>query len=253
MGAGRQAVDGRRRLGLGGRRRRPGRGRHRQAADQGLPGSRSAHRTRCCAATPGPPRCGPIQDAILDLHCVKGGDCTLTAWDPRGTRPIWTVPTGDIGFVLHALEPGPAGHPAADVAPGGRRRGRGAVPARDDRTARQRHRSGWSTPPPAGSCRTVTPGADQRIAVAGGRVLTVTGTAQDGTCYYAIAATDPPSGRHRVDARQAEPADRRERLVLQADPRPGRRVGRGARRRPGRPPGVDRRPRRPGAVARRQG
>jgi hypothetical protein len=36
--------------------------------------------------------------------------------------------------------------------------------------------------------RTVTPGDNQRIAVAGGRVLTVTGTAADGTCYYGVVA-----------------------------------------------------------------
>jgi outer membrane protein assembly factor BamB len=42
--------------------------------------------------------------------------------------------------------------------------------------------------------QTVSPGPDQRIAVTGGRVLTVTGTAQDGTCYYSVVATDPPGG-----------------------------------------------------------
>jgi hypothetical protein len=43
--------------------------------------------------------------------------------------------------------------------------------------------------------QTVTPGPDQRVSVTGGRVLTVTGIAQDGTCYYSVVATDPPSGR----------------------------------------------------------
>ena len=41
---------------------------------------------------------------------------------------------------------------------------------------------------------TATPARDQRIAVAGGRVLTVTGTAGDGTCYYGVVAADPPGG-----------------------------------------------------------
>jgi outer membrane protein assembly factor BamB len=42
--------------------------------------------------------------------------------------------------------------------------------------------------------RTVSPGSNQRISVAGGRVLSVTANAQDGTCYYSTTATDPPSG-----------------------------------------------------------
>jgi outer membrane protein assembly factor BamB len=43
--------------------------------------------------------------------------------------------------------------------------------------------------------QTVTPGPDQRVAVTGGRVLTVTGEAADGTCYYSVVATDPPAGK----------------------------------------------------------
>jgi outer membrane protein assembly factor BamB len=42
--------------------------------------------------------------------------------------------------------------------------------------------------------QTASPRSDQRVAVAGGRVLTVTGTARDGTCYYSAVATAPPSG-----------------------------------------------------------
>ena len=42
--------------------------------------------------------------------------------------------------------------------------------------------------------QTVRPGSDQRVAVAGGRVLTVTGNAADGTCYYGVVANDPPDG-----------------------------------------------------------
>jgi outer membrane protein assembly factor BamB len=42
--------------------------------------------------------------------------------------------------------------------------------------------------------QTVTPAVDQRVSVTGGRVLTVTGRAADGTCYYSVVATDPPEG-----------------------------------------------------------
>jgi hypothetical protein len=40
-----------------------------------------------------------------------------------------------------------------------------------------------------------TPGRDQRVAVVGSRILTVTGEATDGTCYYSVIAHDPPNGQ----------------------------------------------------------
>jgi hypothetical protein len=134
-----------------------------------------------------------FQDAVLDLHCVKGGDCTLTAWDPRGSRPMWTVPTGNIGFVLHASNPDlpdtqPLTSPqvAGDVAGAPFLPGMIGLP--DNGQVRVIDTAAGRI------VRTATPGTDQRIAVAGGRILTVTGTAQDGTCYYSTTATDPPSG-----------------------------------------------------------
>ena len=56
-----------------------------------------------------------------------------------------------------------------------------------------------------------------------------------------------------VAARRAQPAYRGQRLVLQAGAGPGRRLRRGARRRPARPAGADRGARRPDPVARREG
>jgi hypothetical protein len=133
------------------------------------------------------------QNAILDLHCAKVGDCELSAWDPHGSQPLWTVGTGGIGFVLNAGNPdlpdtrhltatgvdddvaGPSMMPSVIGLPDD-----GKVRVVDTATGKL--------------VQTATPGADQRIAVAGGRVLTVTGTAQDGTCYYGVVAVDPPSG-----------------------------------------------------------
>jgi len=132
------------------------------------------------------------RNALLDLHCAKGGDCQLTAWAPRGTKPLWTVDTGGIGFVLNAANP--------DL-PDTRQLTAARV---DDDVARPRLLPGLIGLPDDGKVRVVDtatgkvvqiaqPGLDQRIAIAGGRVLTVTGTAQDGTCYYGVVATDPPS------------------------------------------------------------
>lgn len=132
------------------------------------------------------------RNAILDLHCGKGSDCELTAWDPRGNAR-WRVSTGGIGFVLNAANPDlPDTHPltAQNI---------------DDDVAGPRYMPPLIGLPDDGKVRvidtatgklalTAQPGQDQRVAVAGGRVLTVTGTAADGTCYFGVVATDPPGG-----------------------------------------------------------
>ncbi|MET0415954.1 MAG: hypothetical protein ABW022_08040 [Actinoplanes sp.] len=133
------------------------------------------------------------QDAILDLHCAKGSECVLTAWDPDGRTPKWTLDTGGIGFVLNAANP--------DL-PDTRQLTAAQV---DDDVARPRMLPAVLGLPDDGQIRvvdtatgrvtrTVQPAADQWVAAAGGRILTVTGTAQDGTCYYGVTATDPPTG-----------------------------------------------------------
>ncbi|MFC7534945.1 PQQ-binding-like beta-propeller repeat protein [Actinoplanes sp. GCM10030250] len=131
------------------------------------------------------------QDAIVDLSCAGGNDCRLTAWDPRSGNQMWTVGTGGIGFVLDAANP--------DL-PDTRRLVTDDV---DDDVAGPQPMPGLLGFPDDGQVRvidtaggklvqTVRPARDQRIAVVGGRVLTVTGTARDGTCYYGVTATDPP-------------------------------------------------------------
>jgi outer membrane protein assembly factor BamB len=132
------------------------------------------------------------RNAIVDLHCGKGGACELTAWDPRGSVR-WRVSTGGIGFVLNAANPDlPDTNPmtAAGI---------------DDDVAGPRQMPALLGLPDDGKVRvidtatgklvqTAEPHADQRVAVAGGRLLTITGTAADGTCYYGVRATDPPGG-----------------------------------------------------------
>jgi len=133
------------------------------------------------------------QDAILDLRCAKAGDCELTDWDPRGSQPLWTVGTGGIGFVLNASNP--------DL-PDTRQ-----LPAQgvDDHVAGPAPVPGLIGLPNDGKVRVIdtatgkvvqvaSPGDEQRVAIAGGRVLTVTGTAADGTCYYGVVATTASGG-----------------------------------------------------------
>ncbi|GGL02868.1 hypothetical protein GCM10012284_41850 [Mangrovihabitans endophyticus] len=131
-------------------------------------------------------------NAILDLRCGKGAECELRAWDPRGSRPLWTIGTGGIGFVLNASNPDlpdtqVLSSPRADVKAAGPGQMPSLIGLPDDGHVRIVDTATGRV------VQTVTPQADQRIAVTGGRVLTVTGTAKDGTCYYDVAATDPPS------------------------------------------------------------
>ncbi|MDI6103837.1 hypothetical protein QLQ12_35005 [Actinoplanes sp. NEAU-A12] len=134
------------------------------------------------------------QNAIVDLSCSGGDDCRLTAWDPRAGTQLWSVGTGSIGFVLDAGNP--------DL-PDTRRLISGEV---DDDVAGPPLLPGLLGLPHDGEVRvidtatgrlvqTIRPEKDQRIAVVGGRVLTVTGTARDGTCYYDVVAGGPPGGR----------------------------------------------------------
>ena len=133
-------------------------------------------------------------NGILDLHCAKANECELTAWDPRGTQPLWTVPAPAIGFKLSADNPdlpdtqpltaervnshvaGPAQMPNLIGLPDGNK-------VRVVDTARGK------------AVQTVTQATNQRISVAGGRVLTVTGDARDGTCYYGVVASAPASNQ----------------------------------------------------------
>ncbi|WP_229067816.1 PQQ-like beta-propeller repeat protein [Actinoplanes sp. DH11] len=131
------------------------------------------------------------QDAIVDLTCARGDDCRLTAWDPKAGSQMWTADTGSIGFVLDAANP--------DL-PDTRRLISDDV---DDDVAGPPLLPGLLGFPHDGQIRvidtatgkpvrTLRPEEDQRVAVVGGRVLTVTGTSRDGTCYYGVVATDPP-------------------------------------------------------------
>jgi len=130
------------------------------------------------------------RNGLLDLHCAKGGDCELTAWDTKGNAR-WRVGTGGIGFVLDAANPdlpdtNPIGADGIDDNVAGPREMPDLIGLPDGHSVRVIDTAGGKL------VQTAQTGNDQRIAVAGGRVLTVTGTSADGTCYYGVVATDPP-------------------------------------------------------------
>ncbi|MCU7727234.1 PQQ-like beta-propeller repeat protein [Actinoplanes sp. KI2] len=127
---------------------------------------------------------------ILDLRCAKGGDCELTAWDTKGNAR-WRVSTGGIGWVLDAGNPdlpdtNPISADGIDDNVAGPRAMPDLIGLPDDHQIRVIDTANGKL------VQTAQPADGQRVAVAGGRVLTVTGTAGDGTCYFGVVATDPP-------------------------------------------------------------
>ncbi|GLY08071.1 PQQ-binding-like beta-propeller repeat protein [Actinoplanes sp. NBRC 101535] len=162
------------------------------------------------------------REAIVDLSCAGGGDCRITAWDPKTNTQRWSVESGSIGFVLDAANP--------DL-PDTRRLTADTV---DDDITGPPSMPGLLGFPDDGQIRvvdtatgrlaqTVRPTREQRIVVVGGRVLTVTGTARDGTCYYGVVATDPPSGQvvWQRDGLNLRTADNGSGCVQEHDPAGG--------------------------------
>lgn len=141
------------------------------------------------------------RNALLDVRCGDAKDCTLTAWDPRGSSPLWTAELPGVGFVLFADNP--------DLLD--------AKPLTARRVASEA--SGPVLMPPLlafpidGGIQVVDtalgrvvqdiqPDRRDRYVAVGGRVLRVQARAQDGTCYFTVTATDPGTGREawRLDA-----------------------------------------------------
>ncbi|XBP96800.1 PQQ-binding-like beta-propeller repeat protein [Micromonospora sp. CCTCC AA 2012012] len=134
------------------------------------------------------------RNALLDVRCVEATDCTLSAWDPRGTRPLWTAFLPGVHSGLLADNPdllgtrrlgaqridrGVAGPEAVPPLLGFPVDGR--VHVVDTATGRV--------------LQNVQPGRDERLAVIGGRLLRITATSRDGTCYFAISARDAATGQ----------------------------------------------------------
>jgi outer membrane protein assembly factor BamB len=133
------------------------------------------------------------RDAILDVRCHSSKDCTLTEWDPRATEPTWTVEMPGVGFVLFADNPGlkevrpMTAQRIADHAGGPETMPRLLGFPIDGNTYVVDTSQGKVLPE-------VKPGRRDQIVVVGGRVLRITATAGDGSCYFQVAASDAVTG-----------------------------------------------------------
>ncbi|MFI7431034.1 hypothetical protein ACIBPB_28980 [Micromonospora sp. NPDC049836] len=164
------------------------------------------------------------RDLLLDVRCVAATDCTLSAWEPRGTRPLWTAFLPGVHSGLLADNPELLGTRRLDA------------PRIDDGVAGPE-----DVPPLLGFpvdgrvhvvdtatgrvLQNVQPGREERLAVIGGRLLRIRATSRDGSCYFDISAVDPATGqqvwrRTGVNLRTADYAG----CVQREDPQGARNV-----------------------------
>ncbi len=148
------------------------------------------------------------RNLLLDARCVTPTDCTLSAWDPRGTAPLWTafmpgVRSGLLGDNPGLLDTrrldavrideeaaGPEPVPALLGFPVD-----GRVHVLDTATGRV--------------LTDIEPGRDERLSVVGGRLLRITARSEEGSCLFTISGRDPVTGqeawqRAGVNLRTAE-------------------------------------------------
>jgi hypothetical protein len=133
------------------------------------------------------------RDAMLDVRCTGAKDCILTAWEPQGSAPQWTVRLPGIGAVLFADNPELLG--ARPVS---------ARHVNDDAAGPEPMPQLLGFPingrvylvdTAAGTgLSDFEPDRTDRIAVVGGRVLRVQARSSDGTCYFTVTATDGVAG-----------------------------------------------------------
>ncbi|WP_374251108.1 hypothetical protein [Micromonospora sp. R77] len=134
------------------------------------------------------------RNLLLDVHCVEPTDCTLSAWEPRGTKPLWTafLPGVHAGLLAdnpdllgtrrltaQRIDQGVAGPESVPPLLGFPVDGR--VHVVDTATGRV--------------LQNVQPGREERLVVIGGRLLRITATSRDGACYFAVSARDPATGQ----------------------------------------------------------
>lgn len=134
------------------------------------------------------------RNLVLDARCAQATDCTVSAWDVRGSRPLWTafLPGVESGFFAdnpellgtrrltgHRIEPDVAGPEAVPALLGFPVDGR--VHVLDTATGRV--------------VRDVEPGREERLVTVGGRLLRIEAKSEDGTCYFTLSGRDATTGR----------------------------------------------------------
>ncbi|MFB9239981.1 PQQ-binding-like beta-propeller repeat protein [Plantactinospora siamensis] len=134
------------------------------------------------------------RNALLDARCSSSTDCTLTAWDPRGSTALWSTFIPGVSTGLTADSP------------------RGLNPRPIDARQVDDDAAGPQLMPPllglpvdgkvvvvdtaiGRVVQNTKPAQEDRVVVVGGRVVRVQARSADGTCYFTVTATDPANGQ----------------------------------------------------------
>ncbi|WP_408630979.1 PQQ-binding-like beta-propeller repeat protein [Micromonospora inositola] len=134
------------------------------------------------------------RNAVLDVRCAQPTDCTLTAWEPRGTRPLWTAFLPGVHSGLLADNPDLLGSRrlTAPRIDGGVAGPESVPPLLGFPVDGRVHVVDTAT---GRVLQNVQPGREERLAVIGGRLLRITATSRDGTCYFTVSARDPATAQ----------------------------------------------------------
>ncbi|MEO3776200.1 PQQ-binding-like beta-propeller repeat protein [Micromonospora sp. B11E3] len=134
------------------------------------------------------------RNLLLDARCVAATDCTLRAWDPRGTSPLWTAFLPGVSTGLFADNPGLLGtrRLTASRIDGGVAGPEPVPPLLGFPVDGRVHVVDTAT---GRVLQDVEPGRDERLAVVGGRMLRITAVSQDGACRFTLTAHDPANGK----------------------------------------------------------
>ncbi|GAB3149140.1 hypothetical protein GCM10027290_34810 [Micromonospora sonneratiae] len=134
------------------------------------------------------------RDAVLDARCSDAKECTLTAWEPRGTNPLWTAFLPGVSAGLFADNPELLGtrRIASEQIPSSIG-GPEAMPPLlafpvDGRVHILDTATGQVVPD-------LKVDSTARLVAVGGRVLRIEATSADGTCYFSVTARDPFNNR----------------------------------------------------------
>ncbi|MEU5723865.1 PQQ-binding-like beta-propeller repeat protein [Micromonospora sp. NPDC047738] len=164
------------------------------------------------------------RNLLLDARCADATDCTLSAWEPRGTKPLWTAFLPGVHSGLLADNPDLLGtrRLSAPRIDGGVAGPEDVPPLLGFPVDGRVHVVDTAT---GRVLQNVQPGREERLAVIGGRLLRINATSRDGSCYFAVSAVDPATGqqvwqRSGVNLRTADYAG----CVQREDPQGARNV-----------------------------